>query len=62
MSYNPQLHHRRSFRLKGYDYAQLSMDLARVLLIKLRPRSIIGKKRPMIMPDSEFNELRDLHF
>jgi len=41
--YNPNIHHRRSIRLKGYDYAQAGLyfiticcDIGRVCLGKLR--------------------------
>ncbi|GBE26434.1 hypothetical protein BMS3Bbin03_00347 [bacterium BMS3Bbin03] len=55
MKYDPDRHHRRSIRLKGYDYSQPGWYFVTVCVQKQKGRSIPIKTLPMNQKKSDKN-------
>ena len=58
MTYNPQIHHRRSIRLKGYDYAQAGAYFITICCEKMEWRfgNIVGASLPAAQNVEDINE------
>ncbi|MFM7856226.1 MAG: transposase, partial [Pseudanabaena sp.] len=55
MGYNPEIHHRRSIRLKGYDYGQSGLYF--ITICSWERQCIFGSVRDGEMQVSEFGEV-----
>jgi putative transposase len=45
MPYNPDIHHRRSIRLRGYDYAQRGAYFVTIVAQSITPRRVTAPRR-----------------
>jgi len=55
MTYNPEIHHRRSIRIKGYDYSQA--DVYFVPICSWKKENIFGKIINGEMLMNEYGEI-----